>query len=154
MDPTKFLTAAAPPVDIDNTVFVQAALFVLLYLLLRPLLFSPWLKVLERRKVSIDGALEAAQKLRLEADAFEQDCIARLERAKEGAMELRSDMRSQTEASQSELLARARSEASRSLESARTKAQRESVEARRQLQSNVEQIAADVFQKVLGRSAS
>lgn len=147
------ILAAAPAVDVDGTMLIQAGLFLGLYFVLRPLLFKPWIEVLERRNQSIGGALEAAEKLNGEVAQLEKDCGARLDRAKDEALVLRSDVRAKSESEQSDRLSQAREAAARDLEESRLKARREANDARRDLQSEVETIAADVFLKVMGRSA-
>lgn len=147
------LLAAAPPVDIDFTIFVQLAIFVVLYLVLRPLLFKPWIEVLERRTLSIDGALQAASELRDQADRFGSESEARMEKAQQDALHLRSDARVEAEAAQHKLLGEARSQASTSMDSARETARREATVARAELASKVQDISNDVFATVMGRSA-
>lgn len=147
------LLAAAPPVDIDWTVLVQFGLFVVLYLVLRPLLFRPWIEVLERRHLSIDGALQAATELREQADRFAHESEERIEKARQDAIGIRSDSRSQAEATQHQILDEARSKASAGMDAAREQAQRQATLARAELGSKVQDIASDVFANVMGRSA-
>lgn len=147
------MLAAAPAVDVDGTMLIQAGLFLGLYFILRPLLFKPWIEVLERRSQSIEGALQNAEELNRNIAKLEKDSGARLDQAREDALALRSDVRSRSESEQSNLLARAREDAAKELEEARVKARREASDARRALSSEVETIAADVVLKVMGRSA-
>lgn len=147
------MLAAAPAVDVDGTMLIQAGLFLGLYFVLRPLLFKPWIEVLERRTQSIDGALQSAEELNRKVAILEKDSGARLDKAREDALALRSDVRAKSESEQSDLLARAREDAAKELDEARVKARREATDARRALQSEVESIASDVVLKVMGRSA-
>lgn len=147
------MLAAAPAVDVDGTMLIQAGLFLGLYFVLRPLLFKPWIEVLERRHQNIEGALENAEELNRKVAKLEKDSGARLDRAREEALALRSDVRAKSESEQSNILAKAREQASKDLEEARLKARREAADARRVLESEVDTLASDVFLKVMGRSA-
>ena len=74
-----------PVVDIDNTIFIQGILFLLLFVILQSLLFKPWLEVRERRASKISGAIDEAKSLRERADAAGADYDARLSKARDEA---------------------------------------------------------------------
>ena len=55
---------AIPVVDVDNTIFIQGGLFLVLIFILKPLLFDPWLAARDRRAQRIGGAHEEAALMR------------------------------------------------------------------------------------------
>ena len=142
-----------PVVDIDNTVFLQAILFLSLFVILHFLLFKPWLEVRDRRAARISGAMDEAVQLRAAAEERERDYEARLAKARDEAMDVRSESRKQAEGKEAEIVGAARSEAASELEQTKVKIAGEIDEARAQLGERVESLAGDITKQVLGRSA-
>ena len=83
-----------PVVDIDNTIFLQALLFLFLLVVLNFVLFQPWLEVKERRAKRIGGALKDAAELRERAVATELDYAARRSEERRVGKECSSPCRS------------------------------------------------------------
>src|SRR5438046_2161989 len=71
MDQTPIVSLAGghPLIDIDLTVVVQFALFLVLFFVANRLLFQPYLQLRERRKAGIEGARAEADRMTAEADA-------------------------------------------------------------------------------------
>lgn len=154
--PSAFLLVASeslPVVDIDNTVFIQAGLFLLLLAILHPLLFKPWLEVRDRRAARIGGALDEAAKLREAAEEREADYEARLAKARDDAMSLRSDRRRTAEEEEATILGEARREAAKQLAETKAKLSDEVEGARGDLAGKVDALADDISKRVLGRTA-
>jgi len=142
-----------PVVDIDNTIFLQAILFLILFLILNTFLFKPWLEVQARRTQSISGALEKAEQMQLDASAKGDEYDAKLRAARDEAMGLRSDQRKQGEKEAAAQLSEARDEARKSLEAARARIDEEASLARTSLSGRVDELARDIVSKILGRAA-
>jgi F-type H+-transporting ATPase subunit b len=143
---------AIPVVDIDNTIFIQGGLFLLLIFVLKPLLFDPWLAARDRRAQRIGGAHEEAALMREQADEKSVEYDARLRRAKDEAISLRSDRRKVAEAEEAKLVASARQEAAESLDATKARISADIEQARTELQGRVDSLAADVTKQVLGRA--
>lgn len=143
---------AIPVVDIDNTIFIQGAIFLVLIIILKPLLFDPWLAARDRRTQRIGGALEEAALMREQAGEKSVEYDARLRRARDEAMTLRSDRRKVADAEEAALVGSARREASEALDATKTKIAGEIDQARAELQSRVDSLASDVTKQVLGRA--
>ena len=142
-----------PVVDIDNTVFLQGILFLLMFVVLHFLLFKPWLEVRERRASKISGAIDEAKSLRERADAAGADYDARLSKARDEAMSLRSDRRREAEDEEQKIVTAARKEATTKLEARKQELAEQSEQARADLSSRVASLSDDVVQQILGRSA-
>lgn len=142
-----------PVVDIDNTIFLQALLFLFLLVVLNFVLFQPWLEVKERRAKRIGGALEDAAELRERAVATELDYAARLAKARDEAMTIRSDRRREADEQEAAIVGDARREAAASLDSRKAVLSREVEQARAELSGRVDSLAQDITSQVLGRSA-
>lgn len=143
---------ALPVVDIDNTIFIQGGLFLVLIFVLKPLLFDPWLAARDRRAQRIGGAFEEAALLREQAGEKSAEYDARLRRAKDEAISLRSDRRKVAEAEEATLVATARREAADSLDATKAKIATDIEQARAELQGRVDSLAGDVTKQVLGRA--
>lgn len=147
------LLAAFPVVDIDATIFVQGGIFIALVLVLKPVLFTPWLEAQAKRVASIDGAFDNAKSLRSEADELSSDYDAKLAAARDEALTMRSHMRRDEEATQAKTLATARADAGKELEANRTRIAAETDKAREALGSKVDELANQITEKVLGRAS-
>lgn len=142
-----------PVVDIDNTVFLQALLFLFLFVVLNFVLFKPWLEVKERRAKRIGGALEDAAELRDRASASEAEYASRLAKARDQAMTIRSDRRREAEDAEAEIVGTARREAAANLDARKQSIASEVEQARGELGSRIDSLASDITAQVLGRSA-
>lgn len=149
---TSFALLAAPVVDIDGTFFVQGGLFIALVLVLKPLLFNPWLAALARRDESTSGAVAQAKQLRLDADRLGLEYDQRLDETRDRAAELRSQARREEETLQNQRLAAARSEAATELDAARRRHAEEAAQARTALGGRIDDLAEDIATKILGRT--
>jgi F-type H+-transporting ATPase subunit b len=151
------LTALAleslPVVDIDNTVFLQGLLFLFLLVVLNFVLFQPWLEIKDRRAKRIGGALEDAAELRERATATEADYAARLAKARDEAMTIRSERRREADEKEAAIVGDARREAAASLDARKQALTREVERARGELGGRVDSLARDITSQVLGRPA-
>lgn len=146
------LIAAAPVVDIDGTIFIQAGIFLLLMAILHPLLFKPWLATRERREQAISGTSDAATGLRARADELGREYDARLTAARTQATSVRSDAVKTGEADRQRQMADARAAAGAELSELRARLTRDAEEARAALATRVDGIAQDIATKLLGRA--
>ena len=90
------LAAGHPLIDIDYTVFVQFALFLILFCVSNALLFQPYLRLRQRRKDGIEGARAEAERMSAQADAKLADyekqlSIARRDRANDEGRKVRAE---------------------------------------------------------------
>jgi F-type H+-transporting ATPase subunit b len=144
---------AVPVVDIDNTVFIQGGIYLLLIVILNPLLFKPWLEAQKRRHDAIDGAFDKAKKLRSDADSLGAEYDEKLSAARDRALEMRSKVTREEEGKQAEKLAGVRDEAAKTLEANRKKVAEEATAAREALSGRVDELAGQITNKILGRAS-
>ena len=154
MTTTALLVASEslPVVDIDNTIFLQAILFLVLFIVLNSLLFKPWLEVKARRAQQIGGALSDAAQLRAQAEETGQEYERRLSKARDDAMGLRSDRRRDAEAEEAQIVGVARGEANAALDARKLTLAQEAEQARGELGGRVDSIASQITEQILGRS--
>jgi F-type H+-transporting ATPase subunit b len=155
MHSTALLVASEslPVVDIDNTLFLQALLFLFLFVVLNYVLFKPWLEIKERRAKRIGGALEDAVELRERARANEARYAAQLSKARDEAMSLRSERRRAAEDQEASIVDSARHDAAADLDARKQALGREVEQARAELGARVDELARDITTQVLGRPA-
>jgi F-type H+-transporting ATPase subunit b len=161
MNFTQLLLVSAAPqshepqlIDVDQTVFVQLGIFLLLALVLSRLLWRPYLRVRGERVTRVEGYRQEA--LRLEADAAER--LARAEAAltevrRVGAGE-RAVARAEAQAREQTLLAEATAEAQRTLAAARERLEASLVIERGKLVAQAGEVARVAARKILGREVA
>jgi F-type H+-transporting ATPase subunit b len=141
-------------VDFDKTLFVQVGLFILLWIVLKPLLFDPMLKLFEEREKKIEGTIADARKIDLQsadAKATYDDALAKARAA--GALE-RDRLRAEGIKTENELLTAARAASQAKLEAGRNKSKQEMDAARADLSKERAVLARDVAARVLGREVN
>jgi F-type H+-transporting ATPase subunit b len=157
MDQTPLVTLAAhvhPLIDIDGTVFVQFALYLVLALLANALLFKPYLKLRERRRAGIDGARDEAAQMTAQADAKLADYEKQLAQARNQANEEARKVRIEAAAHEREVTDKARADAQKAIEVAASSMRAETESARAQLMPQADAIARQVANKLLGREVA
>lgn len=138
-------------VDLDLTFAAQIVMFFLLFLLLRPLLFDPMIKLFEEREKRTGGAKDDARALYAEADAkmakYEEEVLV----VKRAAGEERDRIRQEGLRREQAILGKVRAETNAMIEEGRAKiaAERERLQA--ELGGQSQQLARDIAGRVLGR---
>lgn len=138
-------------VDVDLTVFVQVALFVVMMLVLKPLLFDPLLKLFEEREKRIEGARaesHALDKASAEAQTRYED---EMQRARGQANAERDKLRAEGVRSENEILEEARAVTGKKLDDGRSALANELAQARATLQQSASELGAHMATRVLGR---
>jgi F-type H+-transporting ATPase subunit b len=139
--------APPPLIDLDATVLLQFGLFVLMYILLRYVLFAPYLRMRADRDRGIAGA-------RADARAIVTDYDARLGRAKQRGADERARVRSEAATRERSILGVARDEAGKALDEARAKIAGDAATARAQLEAQSLALARTMAKKILGREVA
>ncbi len=138
-------------IDIDKTVFVQLAIFLLALIFLGRFLWRPYLRVRTERVARVEGYREEAA--RLEADAEQRLARADVQLAEArrvGAGE-RAVARGEAHAREQTLLAEANAAAQKKLADARVRLNAVVDAERKKLQADASQVATAAARKILGR---
>ncbi len=154
MHPAHTVLAAHPLLDLDYTVFVQFALFLILFLLANAFLFQPYLRLRERRRAGIEGAREEATRTSASADAKLADYEKQLAAARDRANEAGRKVRADAAAHERELTEKARATAHAAIDEAQQKMRAETDAARLSLLPEANTIAKRIASKLLGREVS
>jgi F-type H+-transporting ATPase subunit b len=156
MDQTPIVSLAAghPLIDIDLTVVVQFALFLVLFVVANRLLFQPYLQLRERRKAGIEGAREEAGRMTAEADAKLAEYEKQLTVARERAAEESRKIRNEAAARERDVTEKARTSAQTAINEAQGTMRRETEAARAQLMPQAAALARAMSAKLLGREVA
>ncbi len=141
-------------IDLDGTLFIQLALFTLVFFILRRFVFAPIDALLEARQGATEGARQEAESMKLEAlkqsEAFDKKMReAMLEASKE-----RERLRQDGANLERSLLARVRGETQTLLDSARVELVAEEQRLRGLLNEQVPTLGKELAYRVLGRNES
>jgi F-type H+-transporting ATPase subunit b len=141
-------------IDLDQTVFVQLGIFLLLVLILGRLLWRPYLRVRGERVTRVEG-------YRQEAVAMEADAAERLARAEAALTEVRRQgageravARAEAQAREQTLVAEANADAQRTLAAARVRLEATLAVERGKLVAEAGDVARVAARKILGREVT
>ena len=146
--------AAHPLIDIDLTVVIQFALFLIMFAIGNAFLFQPYLKLRERRKQGIDGARAEAEKMSTQADTELADYEKKLAAARSRANEEGRKVRAEAAAHEKSVTDASRAEAQKSIDEATAKMRAETDAARLQLLPQANTLARQIASKLLGREVA
>jgi F-type H+-transporting ATPase subunit b len=141
-------------IDLDATIVFQLATFFLVYLVLRATVFGPMLKLFDARDTAIDGAKHKARELESDAEEQLREFEAKVKAAKVEAAAERDRLRQDGQRLERELVARARTEADKTMEDASRRMNEEASAVRAHMKESVPQMASQIAEKLLGRKAS
>jgi F-type H+-transporting ATPase subunit b len=134
------------------TAVYQAILLVVLWLVLKRLVFERILENLHKRDEKTAGALAEAKRLRDEAASLRSEYEVAMAEVRRSAARARDEIRRQAESEERGLLETARNEAARSLESYRAKIAEELAAARGELDRQADDLAEQVARTLLRQS--
>ena len=137
--------------DFDNTVILQAALFTVLLLILKPLLFDPMLRIFALREERTDGARATARELQERAGDLLGQYERELARVSQVAAEERDKLRAEASRLEAEILREGRDATTKIVEQGRKRIEAEVNAIRFQLGREAEQVADGIVSQVLGR---
>jgi len=138
-------------VDLDITFAAQIVLFFLLFLLLRPILFDPMVRLFEERERRIGGSKDDARKLYADADAamakYEEEVLV----VKRQAGEERDKIRQEGQRKEQAILGKVRDESNAMVDEGRARIAKERDALKTELGAMSTQLARDIAGRVLGR---
>jgi F-type H+-transporting ATPase subunit b len=133
------------------TIVYQAILFVALYLILKQLVFDPFLANLDARHRRTRGALEEAAKLREEVAELQADYERQMNAIRREAAAAAEEIRRQAEKEEQQIVEAARHEAARSMAQAREAIAAQTQATRAALAADVTRLTEEILANLLGR---
>lgn len=137
--------------DFDNTVILQAVLFTVLLLVLKPLLFDPMLRVFALREERTEGERAVARQLQERAGDLLTQYEKELARVTQTAVEERERLRVETARLEGEILREAREVTTRIIDDGRRRIEQEVNAIRFELGRESERTAELIVTRVLGQ---
>jgi F-type H+-transporting ATPase subunit b len=138
-------------VDFDKAVVVQFVAFILLFILIKPLLIDPFLKVMEEREKRTDGAKADARKMDEKAGEIFQRYEAELKKVRAVASQEREKLRVEGQKLEAHVLEDARQQSSKITQEGKDVIQAEADKIRQELAGSTTAIATEIVGRVLGR---
>lgn len=141
-------------VDFDASLLVQVALFVVLLIVLKPLLFDPMLKLFEEREKKIEGTRRKASKEDEKNAKALAEYEAALAKAREAGAAERERMRTDAQKKEAEQMARVRSQVATTVEQGRAAIAAEARNAKAALDQEASALGRTIAARLLGREVS
>jgi F-type H+-transporting ATPase subunit b len=138
-------------IDLDYTFFLQAVIFLSLFLILRKLLFQPYLELFEQRERLVAGMKEEAEALDKEFRDKAAIFDGHVREATAKAAAVMEKLKAEGQAAQRDILGRARRDAAAKVEDAVKAIKAETESVRKEIESDIGNIALQITEKVLGR---
>ena len=140
--------------DLDVTLLAQFALLTFLLVSLNGILFKPLLGVLDARQHKVVGLKEEVERLTTASDADIEAYQTRLREARDIAQREREALRGAGREDERKILGETRGDITKSIVDARERTAKAEKEARGQLEPQVELLAKQMVQKILGREVA
>jgi F-type H+-transporting ATPase subunit b len=138
-------------VDFDWTLLFMVALFIFLWIVLKPLLFDPMLRLFEERERRVDGAKLVARKIDEKSAGALAQYESEMQAGRAKANEERDRIRAEGLKREAEILARVRAQTSATIEAGRSEMKEAADGARKALAADMTTLAADFASRALGR---
>lgn len=152
--PMGILLSGGSMIDLDGTFFVQLAIFFVAFFILKGLVFSPVLKVLDAREAAIDGARNEAAGMDAEVAEKKADFESKMRAIKAEASAEREQQKAAAQKLARELTDKARADSGAALTLARGRLEQEADKARSEATAQIPQLAKEIASKLLDRSVN
>jgi len=139
-------------IELDYTLWIQMANFLVLMFLLHLLAYKPVLSLLDKREQHLKDLDGEVKSLEAEVDRKVEKYEEQLRDARQEAISQRSEIQQEGAGEGKAIIDKARGEVQRIVEDFKKKANEEMTDARNVLRSHAEKISVDISEKVLGRS--
>ena len=138
-------------ISIDYSLVVQIVLFLILWSILRRVLFGPVGRVMAERERRTDGAHAEARSLVEEGKELQERYDAAIAKAKAEGEAIKSEIREEALKARNAILSQGRDVAAQKIQEIRGEVQTELEAARRVASANADALAEEMAEKVLGR---
>ena len=136
----------------DATLFVQLALFVASYFVLRFLVFKPYVRLLELRRERTEGLRDAAARAAAEAERLKEQHDTFLRGEQKRLAQWTDAERRKVDEEAAKILAAARTEVDKTIHETRERTKREAEAARAELLPHVVEYSSQIASKLLGKT--
>jgi F-type H+-transporting ATPase subunit b len=141
-------------ISIDSSFVVEIVSFLILWAILKRLLFDPMLHVLEEREKRTEGNLKAAEELREQAMSLRNQHETSIHTVHRSVSEQAEESRKAALETERQIIAEARDAAAARLNKARTEIAEQVEAARQRLSGQAADLAERIASKILGSRAA
>jgi len=141
-------------IDLDGTIFVQAAIFFVAFFLLRSIVFKPMVALFEAREAAIDGAKAEADRLHLEAASAGQTFDDELRKVRAQAQGERDKLRADALKREREILDAVKVETDKSMDDAEARIATQAEALRKEISASTPVLARQIASKLLQREVA
>lgn len=138
-------------IEINNSLIIQAALLIVLMLILNKMLFQPVLRFLEQRRVKVQGDEEEAKRFIDEADRMRNEFEGGLNKARLQAMEDKGRLRDLGAEEGKIIVDRVKKDAEEEMPKIKVQIEAESKLVLAELEKRRGTIAKEIAEKIMGR---
>ena len=145
------MSAILEQLEINSTFFTQLIIFAVLFFLLAPLYFRPFLRLFEARHQKTVADREAAERLMAQADAKFEDYKRKLSEERHSAKKEYEAVLAEAKKEENAILSHAREEAKKITQEAAESVSAQRTQLKAQLEVDVESMARGISEKLLSR---
>ena len=138
-------------IHLDYSIVYQIILFVVLWVILNKLLFQPYLHLLEEREHQTTGAQHDSVELEYEGAKLKAQFDEKMAQGQAAGYAAKEAINQDARQQREKILGQAREDAARSLEQVRQEVATAMEQEKRLAAAEVNAVAADMVNKVLGR---
>ncbi len=138
-------------ISIDYSLVVQIVLFLILWSILRRVLFGPVGRLMAERERRTEGSHAEARSMMEEGQELQAQYDAAIAKARTEGEAIKSEIRDEAQKARNVILSQGRDAATQKIQEIREEVQKELEAARRVAATNAEALAQEMAEKVLGR---
>jgi F-type H+-transporting ATPase subunit b len=138
-----------PLISINYELLFQLINTLLVYLLLKKLLFKPVTEFMSKRAAEVENNLSMGEKAKIEGEEYKKQYESKIELAKQESQEIIKQATTRAEQKSEEIVSDAKSEASRLIERAQGEIVRERQKVMHELKNDISSIALLAASKVI-----
>lgn len=139
-------------INVDVTLFIQMANFLLLLVLMNLVLYRPIRRLVAQRSELVSKRRAGIDKAESEAQKALREFEEKLKAARAAGREKVQELKEAAYRMEKDLLSQASEEAAREVQAVREKIQKEIGQVRAQLQAQIQEFSKDMAQRILGRN--
>lgn len=141
----------SPP---DFTLFIQLAIFLASFVVLKFMVWDPYVKLIHLRHSKTEGLKEAAEKAKVEALQLKNEYEAFMKNERKSVSNWTEEERKKIQDQEKEIVSGARDEVAKQLETTRAKINAETVAARKELEPLIADFSSRIVSKLIGHNVN
>ncbi len=145
------MSAILEQLELNQTFFYQLAIIAVLFIIMGPLYFKPFLKLFEERHKSTVADQAAAEKMMADAQAKLEDYKRRLAEERASAKKEYDSLIEQAKKEEATYFAHAREEAKKITQETADSISKQHAELKQKLELDIESLARGISEKLLSR---